>query len=210
MKAIAEATTLVLAGSFNPAILSPQWVARNALGYAKDTEFQVEVLTPVGGGQNRISFGGISYAPGFRAVTLFLDSSNAELSDKAVRAAAAVLSQLPHTPINGLGFNFSFRVSEPSERFLSLLTDSDHLNDTFATADVVTRKWGNTLSWDGTLVSVECELAGGEGSISFNFHHSVDSAAAAETVLRTENKFATLWDHAVAAARAICDQDLET
>src|SRR4051812_38105477 len=55
---VQDKLTIVLVGSFNPAILTPQWIARNALGYPEERQFQVELLTPVAGigGMPRYSF----------------------------------------------------------------------------------------------------------------------------------------------------------
>lgn len=212
MKAIAEKTTVVLAGAFNPAILSPRWVAVHGLGHPPEHEFQVEMLAPVlgGGGQNRFTFDGISYSVGFRSLTLHLDATQVPQCERAVRAVADILRQLPHTPVTGLGFNFAFLVEQPSPQLLAFMTTHDALTQTFpGAAEVVVRRWGNSIQWSEALVNVDCELAGGQLVVQFNLHYSTASAGQAEAILRGEHAFETHRSRAVEAARALTGQDLE-
>jgi hypothetical protein len=211
VKAIADKTTVVLAGSFNPAILTPQWVAVHGLGQPAGQEFQVEMISPVGGaGATRFSFDGLSYSAGFRNVTLHLDGTQPAQCRASLRAAANILAQLPHTPVAGLGFNFAFSVDEPPDELLSLLTTHDGMTDSFPIApEVVARKWGNTVKWNDALVTVGCELVGGQAFITFNFHYSTASAKDAETILRMDQVFENHQERAVAAAEALGGQKLE-
>lgn len=211
MKAIGDKTTVVLAGAFNPAILQPKWVAVHGLGQPENQDFQVEMLAPIGGaGPARFSFDGFSYSAAFKAVTLYLDGAALAQCQRSVLAAAKILSQLPHTPVAGLGFNFGFLVEEPSQSLLHLLTTNDAMTDAFpGSPEVVTRRWGNTVQWESALVSVDCELAGGQSSIVFNFHYSTASAGEAESILRSEGVFEKHQARAVAAATALTGQALE-
>lgn len=211
MKAIEENTTVVLAGAFNPSILRAQWVAVHGLGYQANQEFQVEMLAPVGGaGPARFSFDGFSYSAAFNALTLHLKGAEIAQCHRSIRAAANILAQLPHTPVAGLGFNFAFLVEEPSAALLQLMTTHDAMTDSFpGDPAVVTRKWGNAVKWGQALVNIDCTLAGGQATITFNFHYSTASAEEAGNVLRTENVFEKHQERAVAAAKALTGQELE-
>lgn len=212
MKAIAERTTLVLAGAFNPAILVPQWVAVHGLGYTPNDQFQVEMLAPIlGGGQSRYTFDGLSYSAGFRNVTFHLDDTNPIQAQRAITTAASILEKLPHTPISGLGINFAFLVTEPLPAMLAFMTDHEAMTETFSDeTEVVTRGWGNTLKWESALVNFECEVAGGQATIAINFHYSTDSAAQAVDILRDANAFDKHQIRAIEAAKAFTQQNLET
>ena len=65
-----EKLTVVLAGSFNPAILTPQWISQHGLQEPANQKFAVELMTQFGpiGGIQRFSFGGISYSPNLNNV----------------------------------------------------------------------------------------------------------------------------------------------
>lgn len=212
MKVITDRTTVVLVGAFNPAILQPNWIAVHGLGYAPEQEFQVEILSPVGGvGPNRFSFDGLSYSAGYRNVTLHLEGSTPEQCARAATATAKVLELLPHTPVNGLGFNFGFSVDEPSNDLLALLSQHDALLDSFgAEAEVATRRWGNTLKWQDALVSVDCEMAGHQLVIQLNFHYGTASASEARAILQRDNVVEAHRTQAIASARALTGENLET
>jgi hypothetical protein len=211
VKAIGDKTTVVLAGAFNPAILLPPWVAVHGLGHPAGQDFQVEMLAPVGGtGQARFAFDGIAYSAGFKNFILHLDGAQVAQSERAVVAVANILRQLPHTPVTGIGFNFCFLVEEPSASLLALMTTHDGLTDSFdGDSEVVTLRWGNTVKWEQAIVSADCELAGGQAIVTFNFHYSTDSANVAEQILRSAGVFAKHQQRAIAAAQALTDQQLE-
>lgn len=198
---------MVIAGAFNPAILTPQWVAVQGLGRPENEAFPVEMLAPVGGpGFARISFGGFSYTATFNAVTLHLNETDIPQCEIAVKAAANILAQLPHTPVTGVGFNFAFLTEQPSKELLRLVTAYGRLTDSFPDSpEVVARRWGNTIKWDDALVSVDCELVGSQATISFNFHHSVSSANEAEKILRHNDAFQKHLLRANAAANALTE-----
>lgn len=211
MKAIGDKTTVVLAGAFNPAILLPQWVAIHGLGHPAGQDFQVEMLAPVGGtGQTRFAFDGIAYSAGFKNFMLHVDGAQIAQSERAILAVANILNQLPHTPVAGVGFNFGFLVEGPGAALLALMTAHDGLADSFeGDPEVVTRRWGNTIKWEQAIVSVDCELAGGQATVAFNFHYSTDSADAAEQILRAGSVFEKHQQRAIAAAQALTGQQLE-
>lgn len=213
MKALGDRTTVVLVGAFNPAILSPQWVSVHGLGRDPAHEFQVEMLAPIGGtGQAsaRFAFDGFCYSVGFKNFTLHADFNNVAQSTRGIEVAANILSRLPHTPINGLGVNFSFSVAEPEAPLLALLSTSDDLVESFGgDAEVVRRRWGNSVKWGDAVVNIECNLVGDEATIKFNFHYSVGSAAAAEAILREPNAFDKHRQRALEAATALTGQQLE-
>lgn len=211
MKVIADRTTVVLAGSFNPSILKPEWVGVHGLGIPAGQEFAVDMLAAVGSGMPpRFRFGGIDYSAGFANFSLLIDPSNAAGGELAAKTAGNILGQLPHTPVSGVGFNFAFTSEEPHAVLTELLVAHDALTNSFpGDAEVVTRRWGNSLTWGESLVNIDCELAGGHATILLNFHYSTASAGTAQQILMTEGVFAKHWEQALAAARALSGEDLE-
>lgn len=211
MKVIADRTTIILVGSFNPGILSPTWVGVHGLGIPAGQEFAVDMLAAVGiGAVPRYRFGGIDYTAGYANLTLNTDPSNVANGELAASTAGKILEQLPHTPVNGVGFNFAFITENPHAGLLQLLGECDAVTDSFTgDAEVVVRRWGNSLNWEQSLVNVDCVLAGGHATLSFNFHYSTESAGAAQQILMAEGVFAKHWERALAAAEALSGEQLE-
>ena len=90
------------------------------------------------------------------------------------------------------------------------MTTHDGMADTFpGAAEVVVRKWGNTVTWEQALVGVDCELAGGKATITFNFHYATASAEEARQILMARGAFETHQQRAQAAAIALSGQLLE-
>jgi hypothetical protein len=192
MQPTMEKTTLVLAGAFNPAILTPAWVAKNALDQPEMGDFPVAVMAPISSIAQlpRFTFAGLSFSPSFQSLTFYLQGLDAAGSKKVCDVAARILQLLPHTPVTGLGFNFGFSENNPSEQLLRLLPASFPFSDSLGDeAEVVARVWGNRATWKQALVSVQCIIQGAQIDFDLNFHYGVQSASGAEAVLRQENIF---------------------
>lgn len=212
MKFVADKQTIVLAGAFNPAILTPQWLARNALGYADARQFQVEMHAPVVGigGMPRFTFDGISYAPNFQAVSFFLAGLDTAGRQRVTETIGKVLELLPHTPMTGLGFNFGFEVEQPAAEMMDYLRANTAMAEALPNgAEIVARSWANTFSWQGALVTYQCSLQGTNVSVDANFHYGVARAEEAQRILQEQNSYAKHFDAAVAVASALTRQQLE-
>jgi len=205
--------TVVLAGSFNPAILTPQWISRHGLQEPVGQNFVVEMATQFGpiGGIQRFTFGGISYSPNFNNITFFVGAADAVGRQRTCSAAARMLETLPHTPIQGVGFNFVFLIAEPSQELLQLL----RANETLAAAltdgaEVVARGWSNVLRWREAVVTYQTQIdAQQQAMVEVNFHYGVTTAAAAAAVLGDLTAYETHFAAAVAGATALSGQPLE-
>ena len=112
MKLLGDQTTLVLAGAWNPAILSPNWIGRHVLRLPPGNAFQVEMVLPVQGqgGASRFSFEGISITPAQEALIFHISPDDAGMVAKSFDVAKRILEMLPHTPVAAMGVNFSYQV----------------------------------------------------------------------------------------------------
>ncbi len=201
MQIVAEKTSIVLAGVFNPAILTPQWIGKHAMDMTVGENFPVQMIAPIplSGAfpQPRFSFGELSYSPGYQSVTFFIEDE--ARGQRICDVAARILTLLPHTPVLGVGFNFGFTDSQPSVELLGLLQAGTAIANALEGAEVVARRWGNVVTWHDALVTIHCEINNANlVNADFNFHYSVQTAEGAAAVLRRDNVFAT---HITAAKR---------
>ena len=165
---------------------------------------------PISGIQ-RFSFGGISYSPNFNNVTFFVGASDEAGRQRTCAAAARMLETLPHTPIQGVGFNFVFLVTEPRQELLQLLrSDQDLATAMPGGAEVVARGWSNVLRWREAVVSYQAQIdALQQATFEVNFHYGVTTAVAAAAVLANPTAYETHFAAAVAGATALSGQALE-
>lgn len=212
MRQVSENTTIIVAGSFNPSILSPSWVGQHGLGYDPNKEFQVEFLGPVSGfgAAPRFSFDRFSYSPNFQSVTVHLAGLPADICQRNAQVVRKILQQLPHTPVTGVGINFSFKSDHAGETFLALFPNSDAQLATFdQDVTIVRRVWGNEIEWGRCLMRTTCSLNAAEGRADFNFHYTTTNALDAASVLQEPTVFALHRERAVSAANALFGEPYE-
>ncbi len=151
-----EATTIVVRGSFNPAIFTPSWFKDQGLvGSAEIEEQQIDIIT------RDISV----FRMGWLSchVTqdgLQLSASAPEEFERLRDAALAVLRLLSHTPISAVGLNRDFH------------TTMNSMAQLHAIGDAISPKaiWNNTLEMPGlrsaTLWGVRTDGYGGHVQVT--------------------------------------------
>jgi hypothetical protein len=184
-------TSLVLAGAWNPAILTPAWVLRFGLGRPDSSE-PVQIAMLAGQGVvfdfPRYTLPEFSYI--VRPDTLIMVPSTQTVGSFAnvEDAAAAMLENLPHTPVNGIGHNFEFRDANPDPEALTVFTEASQ-----GVADHAPGDWasvGTTINssfrcGDGTtLANVQRQFDGTNIILKFNFHHPITTVEQALQVLK--------------------------
>jgi len=189
MTPLPSETTLVIAGAWNPAILSPEWFMRHGLGLALPAQGEagprVQAAVPTGMGlvfdMPRFTIEGITYVARPDALVLAPETNAAAALDRLQEVARGVLSQLRHTPIGGYGQNFEFKDAEPDPDLLGAFTAA---NEPLAQ---------NTLGWEVDRTALATSYRSGnrivnitrqysaqsnELTVKFNFHYAASSVAA--------------------------------
>jgi hypothetical protein len=203
MEPVEEKTNIMIAGSFNPAILSPQWIGKYILDPPITGDFPVMVLAPINAPvpATRFKAPGLDYSPSFQGVTFFLEDADSAARQRVCDMAARILKLLPHTPVTGVGFNFGFRDANPAVEQLRLLSISPSFTEALGDgAEVVGRNWLNLASWGNALVTLQTGIRGSEFSVDLNFHYPVKDASGAEAVLGAA---AVFEKHRAAADRIV-------
>lgn len=207
MKLIANETSLVIAGTWNPAILTPDWVVRHALQRDPEGQMIVQAEMDVGSVYQfpRFSLQDFMYLA--RPDVLILSPST--ISEDAFRlvedCANRTLEQLTHTPITGIGHNFEFQEDAPEAGALQALNvaqqdivDAAPDDCTVASSVVIT-----SLNRGPVKINIQRYFDGVLLGIKFNFHHSVNSAAEAAQVLTGQNGNERLYQNYIFARQLI-------
>lgn len=195
LKRFSNPPTLIIAGAWNPDILSPSWIAKEAMGLELNQDFPVNVQFPIGNPTQRptFEFEKIKFNAARGQLTFFLANDDLEQVNKSISTAAKILELLSHTPITGFGFNFAHEIEDTSLTLRKTFSSSD-LSMFLEEADVqtVVQKWGSSIKTQQYLLSVNAELEGNKTTLEFNAHFEVTSATGASQLL----KDATLYPSA--------------
>lgn len=187
-------TSLVIAGAWNPAILTPAWVLQYGLERAAGAQEQVQVALPAGQGLlfdfPRYTLAEFIYVVRPDALVINPVQHNADGFALIERATGEMLRHLPHTPLNGLGHNFEFRDTNPANDVLDIFTQASH--------DIGQQA---PEGWDSATTLISSSFRVGAGNvfanvqrqfdgisfvIKFNFHHAITDVEQARRVLAGE------------------------
>lgn len=199
MTPIPDATCLKVAGAWNPAIVTPQWIAKEALGKPAGDPFQVSVQLPIGIGGNpltgpaipqRFTFEGLSFIVSFDTLQFyFSDDDGAAL---AFRTAARAMEVLSHTPVFALGVNFGYLIDAPNDlarQSFGCIDLAAEQVEQLEHASVVQRSWTAALKLTDHVLNVTCTGTREMVQFELNHHYDVSGGAAASALLRTEGMF---------------------
>jgi hypothetical protein len=196
MKLIEAETTLVIAGAWNPAIVSPNWIAHHALGFARDQDFKVQLQMPVQGVgiAPRFAFEDLTIHAQPDSLIFVLDPNRPEQVTKSFNTAAAVLNLLVHTPVAGLGINLSYSLEAAdgplvpafkTGETVGALSDDDGWS-------VLQQSYKLSVKLSDHVLNLDVLKIGQELKLALNHHFDCNSAAAAAGILKKEQRFEAL------------------
>jgi hypothetical protein len=213
MNLVSTETSLVVAGAWNPAILTPPWVLKHGLGRQLGEGEQIQVFMPAGSGLvyefPRYVLPELTYM--VRPDTLVLSPSESTEGSFAIleNAAAAMLETLSHTPVTGIGHNFEFRETEPEADQLAVFTISrQDVTDAMPAGwdAAATSLTSSFRKQDGSVIAnITRRFDAGTVSAKFNFHHPLTTTEAALQVLRGENNFSRMASNFQVARQLVAD-----
>lgn len=198
MNIVPDKTNLVIAGAFNPAILTPQWILQHVMGREPGEEIPVELLAPINGtGPTRFTFEDFSYTPTSQRLVVYLGALDEQAANERVSRVARILELLPHTPIAAVGFNFAYSSDEVSEAAASLFPTFPELLDVVNEgAEVVVRSWGQTIRLGDEVLGATAKLTGTVLDLGLNFQVSTVSISQVIELLRSQDAFSSRLDKA--------------
>lgn len=166
MKTKPEGWNIVLAGFWNRAIFTPEWVGKLLFNAAEvETMISIMPYLPIIYRNQQVAV---------EVSTPRLVFRPRELSDACIHVAEhmahTVLAKLQDTPLVGVGVNFAFVESAPSSRLVELfnLPDDDALVDTGWT--VKERRLVRQVQRQDATLNLSLVFNGQEVTIEFNFH----------------------------------------
>jgi hypothetical protein len=188
MHFLVEATSVVVAGLWNPSILNPGWIAHHVFDLPSGQNIPVQVeFAPGSGLPTRYGIRGMYITPSRDRLILSPQATTPDALRDVELAVKRVLEKLPHTPIQGFGYNFECLEPNPTPAQLNVfgvVADLANLDFAFETVETAV---ASSLSYEGRILNFTRTLSNGALKLSFNFHYPVTTAQAAAEKLRAEN-----------------------
>lgn len=181
-----DATSIVVVGNWNPAILQPNWIAQNVLG-ASPADVQVEMeFSTMPGAPPRYRMRDLRFVPNYDKLIVYPDSEDAVRLNSCADAIQRILELLPHTPVRAAGINFEYFDDEPSGELLSRFTDQDTIAESVNPGEFeITRTaLQRALTFRDFVLNFTRELVAGPRVLyKFNFHHQIINTNTARAAL---------------------------
>lgn len=192
---------MVIAGAWNPAVLTPEWIIRYGLEHdpASEAPLRFSAMVPAGIGlvvdMPRYSIEGITFSVRPDSLVFQTAECTQEAFDKLEKVAGNTLRHLTHTPIGGLGYNFDFVDDAPSTDALAAFTNAN-----LSLVDQIPATWSSatsalisSFSREGGVVNIQRVYQEGSLRIKFNFHYNVDNATSCQALLSAAPPQRLMW-----------------
>ena len=196
MYIVPQETSLVIAGAWNPAILTPHWVMTHGM-QVQNPDQVVQAMFPAGmtGAFEapRFVMQGFQYSPRVDVLLMLPQAQTLESFTLLEDVSCRILENLSHTPIGGLGHNFEFLVDAPQDEWLGSFANSQlDLVDACSSMDVARTTLATSFMRGAGQVNIQRYVEGTSLVVKFNFHYSAHSSADACAVL-AGNGHARFW-----------------
>jgi hypothetical protein len=192
MKSEMDKWSIVLAGSWNRAIFTPNWMAKYLFEESQESsekrELKVEVEVPV-----IPALGALVFT--IADLRIQVDSQKAIITpklctDKVLRLAETVarriLKTLPHTPLQAFGINFVFVETDPTPEVLPVFEIGDWSRLAEHTGSENKIAVTRSIKLEGHLLNLTITKDGGTVYFQFNFHFELKDASAASGQLENQ------------------------
>jgi hypothetical protein len=161
--------SVVIAGYWNRAILTPFGIASRLFGLEPGKETSIEVDVPIDAiAPHRVTYDGLTVivSPG----RLLIEPRKKTFPElrRAMQVAVLALTNLPETPLIAVGINVKYRSAAPPSALLDLLRD--HWDDDLADFQfrIEGRSLGRSLSWRRGTINATLSESEGVFLVDFN------------------------------------------
>lgn len=172
---------MVIVGVWNPAILSPEWVAKHIYDLAEGAEVPGTIELPmVRGAPARVKIRSVTYVTERSRLVLLPEDTSEDRLNEAETFARKTLDVLRHTPVSALGFNFEFRGAAEEQDVADTFADatSELVANLADHPTVGERRVGLTATRDLGQVSINEFLLADSFRVRFNFNYPLKDAIA--------------------------------
>lgn len=182
---IDEGVNLVLVGSWNRNIFTPDWVAKNI--FKESNEIKVEFSINYFDAPLRLSQSNIMMVTANDRITFFPIKIDLQTCERIELMVKNLCELLPHTPITAYGINFGVSEQEPDELLLKRFNFGD--DNLFSDAGFLlsSKALIRSISIDDGTLNIKAYFDNGKIDFDFNFHFIVNGAT--NVIEKIDGKF---------------------
>ena len=178
------AWNVVIAGDWNPAILTPNGIVRYVYGLEAETVVDLEVALDRPS-VTRVKYGGFSISASSSRLIIDSDVPQFDILHQAAQFGVKGMESLPVTPIRAAGINVRYNVTEAPQVLVDRLSLS--LDDALLDAEfeVSARRLQRTLSFEQGSINLSIQMVDAEPMrVELNFEKRSAVRAEIEEWLR--------------------------
>jgi len=204
-----ESFSVVLLGSWNRSIFSPEWLLKHICSAGTEKVF-LAYPSDDPTGAIKIDFEDISLYPGPRQLMVVSKNPTKEGIKKCEDVVAKIIGLLVHTPVTFCGINFSFVETENTVSIFKVLSASDKSD--------IAQKGGYSIVSSGLVrrlqrndkltLNLTLTDADGVATIAFNFHYELNDIYKYKELF-SKDEAANRLDDAIKFCKEVYELNLE-
>lgn len=181
-----ESFNVVIAGSWNPAIFSSDWVAEYLCNSSEST---VGIALPLNNPHlpARIEFEDTLLFPQVSLIKLCPTDPSLEGLISTAKVAEKLIDLLPHTPLTGLGINLGFNDEQTIDITKDKIFHSDSKNLETQYVVLGTQITRSLALEDDSQLNLKLSYSDSAFGFEFNFHHNFVSRDRFKEVLEDKS-----------------------
>ena len=171
-----NSTNLVIKGSWNLGILTPEWFIKEF--YQSYSQEKIPVELALGTNNIRFTIEDILIQPAQDRLNLFAKKEDKSIYESISNLAGKVFNKLPYTPIKAIGHNYGIKLSK-NDTFKNLEGwNLDQLQDLYKnktdSSAVNSVQIKHTIEYTDNLLNLTYSIDRSEKFLGFNFHYDID------------------------------------
>lgn len=167
---------MVITGTLNPAIFSPQWVALNLFDFDEGAVLNIhQAIYPLGSELRQLTIlDGVGWSVTQKRCEIFITSLDPEIIARAEEFAVRLITTLPHTPWGSLGINLQFQLVDDVQGIADIYNSPENFEGQYQIGDQVLST--EILVNPNLTLNVQRNVGVDTFSVFFNNHHHDISA----------------------------------
>lgn len=195
--------TIVIAGAFNAAIFTPEWIAAVLHEIPEGSDVEGLLVADTGRQSVRTYINGVGIALEGERLTFAWDSLDGPSNSVAEKLVRRVAETLPHTPSNGVGVNFHFETTD----FDAEVVDKLKMNDDPAQIGIVMQSdLKSKIQLESCILNFGRTILNGNFMGEFNYHHEIKSIGEIEDIFNG-SKVTELFERSKEILESLYDLD---